>query len=403
MWFFEKKKKQKDIFDLLTNALEEADQKIQTVGKPLFDKQRPDRDDFGHSATNPIFTSSFSGTEDYLGRLCTKTGAKFTWSSHTPIRATVGGYEDVGEDVYTLYLDGEKYTKLYIIHYVGESKFPPAGMYFCDDDTDWDLEREAFGKGRTGVQLVEMRKFKEELENERRKTKTEQEQAIIQKAECINSKYADVSIETELQNPEFVFLASCDIDILTVYEYCHREELRFKNVSKQSHNVEDLNTGLYFNIMRDIEIAEIQKENRKNEKTNAELQKEAAAKGVRIDQLIELQAIKKDNAEFKWKLRVEKLRTLAKQAIEVQSNYPEFNLSAEWKKTSFRTITDRLGMLAAYEIAHFNECYTLTQNIETVPHQEDERSIQLFCRKCGTRLVTDSDFCHRCGAEVVIQ
>lgn len=31
-----------------------------------------------------------------------------------------------------------------------------------------------------------------------------------------------------------------------------------------------------------------------------------------------------------------------------------------------------------------------------------DMSIKLFCRKCGTELLVDSDFCHRCGEKVII-
>ncbi len=35
--------------------------------------------------------------------------------------------------------------------------------------------------------------------------------------------------------------------------------------------------------------------------------------------------------------------------------------------------------------------------------QEPKNEIKLFCRRCGTELLCDSDFCHRCGERVIIK
>ena len=112
-WINRKKKKQQDeFFKLLGDALKTANDNAQTAGKDIFDRQAPDRKDFGRCEAHPIFTTSLAGTESYLSRLCTKDGSKFTWSGYTSIRATVRGHEDIGEDVYTLYLNGAKYADM---------------------------------------------------------------------------------------------------------------------------------------------------------------------------------------------------------------------------------------------------------------------------------------------------
>ena len=92
-------------------------------------------------------------------------GKESSFTLPATIRATVGDYEDVGEDVYMLYWNGKAYTKLYFVLYVGDSKFPPADLYFYGDDTDWDIEREAFEKGLTAAQLREIRRMEEENNN----------------------------------------------------------------------------------------------------------------------------------------------------------------------------------------------------------------------------------------------
>lgn len=403
MGLFTRKKKQRqdEFLKLFADAMKDANENAQNIRNTIFNCQMPNREDFGHCETNPIFTDSLAGTESYLGRLCTKDGKKFTWSNRKSIRATVHGYEDVGEDVYTLYLNGEKHTDLYFVLYVGESKFPPAKLYFCDDVTDWDLEREAFEKGVSSEYLIELRRLEEEMKNARIKEQSEFEQALAQKSTHVSSKYAGFSIKNELKNPDFVFLARLDIDILTVYEYCHKEELLFKKAVEGICDIENLNVEAYFNIMNDIENKELQHYRQNNNKSDAELQKEAASRGIKFEDLLAVRRMEEKNAEIKRRMHYKELSTLAKEALEVQGNYSEFNLNEEWKNHTFRKIADKLGMLTAYEVIHFNECYLQAQKSEPVSHQKNDETIRLFCRKCGSELVSDSAFCHRCGTEVI--
>lgn len=392
--FNRKKKKQQDaFFRILGEALKEANENVQTVGSVLYDRQMPYRDDFGFSSDNPVFTTSLAGTAEYLGKLCTKNGAKFTWKGYTSIRTTVREYENVGEDVYTLYLDGSKYADIYVIPYVGESRFPPAGLCFCDDDTDWDLEREASELGVSVDILIRVKEFDKIQEEERKK---EREEGIIQKARRINEKYKNFSIDTELENEEFVFLADFDIDILTVYEYCHREELLFKRVCNKLCDLKN-DAEFYFNIMLEIESKEMQKEKEKSD--CGEKPRETKIEETIADQfeLMEMRA-KKERWEY--------LKKLSEQAVEVQKYYPRFDLSVEWESGSFRRITERLGMLAAYEVMHFDECYSQEQRDESRDTQERKIELdqqmweKLFCRKCGTQLPLDSLFCQKCGTKV---
>lgn len=416
-WFFNRKKKkqQEEFFQLLGDALKTANENAQTVGKAIYDRQAPDRDDFGRSEANPVFTTSLAGTENYLGRLCTKDGSKFTWSSYTSIRATVRGHADVGEDVYTLYLNGEKYTDIYVVTYVGESTFPPADLYFCDDDTDWDLEREAFSKGLTGAQLLEIRKMEEENERERQRIQKELEETVTKKSAHIIEKYADFSIEAELKNPDFVFLADFDIDALAVYEYCHREELSFRKINKRTLNIEIPDSGYYFNILHDIENREWQQIRRESRER---LKQHFQSNRLPHEDFLFMQKMEDENAEIKWKMRVKELRAISKQAVEVQTLYPEFDLRAEWKNETFREITKKFGMLTAYEVTHFEVCYTqepeerATEVVEIKAEPEvveikaeskaETNEEKLFCRKCGTRLPIDSLFCNKCGTKVEI-
>jgi ribosomal protein L40E len=132
----------------------------------------------------------------------------------------------------------------------------------------------------------------------------------------------------------------------------------------------------------------------------ADLQKEAEERGLELNQLIEIRTMEKENAELKWQMRLKELKRFAEQAVKAQDDFPEFDLSIEWKNLIFRQITGRFGMLVAYEITHFHECYFQEQQSQTIPEQIVEEAERLFCRKCGTQLLTDSVYCNKCGTKV---
>ena len=156
---FKKRKKdtfQDEFFKLLSEGLQVANEKASQIAPKIKESIQPNNHNYGLCSSNPICSSSLNGTQEYLKRLCTKEGEKFTWSGYTSIRAKVGNLEDVGEDVYTLYLNGVKYTDVYFVPYTGESEYPPAGMYFIDDERDWDLERSAAELGMSVDKYQEM-------------------------------------------------------------------------------------------------------------------------------------------------------------------------------------------------------------------------------------------------------
>lgn len=76
-------------------------------------------------------------------------------------------------------------------------------------------------------------------------------------------------------------------------------------------------------------------------------------------------------------------------------------------------ILDVDSIIHKYEL--LNETVDTNENNEQVEsdniaEQNDTKeipnidmSIKLFCRKCGTELLVDSDFCHRCGEKVIIK
>lgn len=412
-WFTKKKNPQEELAKRFAEALKVASENAQKIQNAIFHKQRPYSDDFGLCEQNPIFTSSLSGTEQYLSKVCTNKGEKFTWSRCRSIRTTVAGQPDVPENVYTLFLNEEAYTELYFVLYCGESEAPPAGLYFCDDSTDWDIRREAYSKGVTVDHLLEIRKL--ELEEKLRKEKAERDfkQAVERKAQQLKTKYPNVSIEAELHDEIFASLASVDVDLLVAYEYVHKDELLFKKKSVVTSCTECDTAQSFFDAMNQMEYDE----NPNADPDYQDLQREAVSHGITIEQMRLIRTLEIENAKIKREMRTEALQKFANQAVIVKSSYPNFNLRNEWSNITFREITEKCGMLIAYEILHFSECYLQDVQGEVVAMQEPafegaqnkmaaaEKSVvenALFCRKCGAKLLPDSAFCYKCGTQVIL-
>lgn len=394
--FFNKKKSTQDQFlELFGNALKEAANRSREIGPILHKQQRPHQPDFGRSETNPILISSLEGTEQYLRRLCTKEGKKFTWSSYTGIRTNIGELTDIGEDMYTLYLEGQPYTKLYFVPYCAETKFPPAGLYFSDDSTDWDLEREAFSKGMTVYQLKE----------QRRKEKEETE--LIAKASVIKQKYPSCNLAADVKNPLFVFLAKLDYDLIQAYEYIHKDKL-FHKKEKTTQMADTIYSSQYF---YDLLCKSETKRHVVDCSTMSrlELQTAAAKEGVSIYDYVGMNKLERENAEILWNARLRQFKKYSEQAVEAASIFPQFDLIADMRNKIFDKIADRFGVVTAHEICHFNDYYipvegkdepliTSVEEPVKVAHSEEI----LFCRKCGTKLFSDSVFCHKCGFNVSV-
>lgn len=163
MSFFDwiKKRKQQRLRDKAINAFAEAfktaNDKNQQMRPILKRNQFVWEPNYGLDKTNPIISESLQGTANYLGRLCTPDGKTFTWSHYVIERATVHGLPDVGEDKYTLYLNGQPYTDVYFVPYIGRSKYPPAGLHFVDEKKDWVEERLAAKRryDETGSVIIE--------------------------------------------------------------------------------------------------------------------------------------------------------------------------------------------------------------------------------------------------------
>lgn len=98
----------------------------------LFKYQKPDEADYGYSLTNPIMTSTVFRSDEYLGRLRTEDGMSFTWDRTRSFNLDLGDIKSVMVDEYDLYLNGEKYTTLYICPYGHSSDYVPKGLKLAE-------------------------------------------------------------------------------------------------------------------------------------------------------------------------------------------------------------------------------------------------------------------------------
>ena len=95
----------------------------------IYSGQKFGRDDFGFSELNPICTSSVLSGEKYLALLRTDSGEMLQWIREGTISVqNLHGAGPVNEEVYTLYLHGESYRKLYICPYGRNSTHVPVGL-----------------------------------------------------------------------------------------------------------------------------------------------------------------------------------------------------------------------------------------------------------------------------------
>ena len=405
--FNKKQSVQEKALKLLLEAQEDATKYFEKIGPIILERQQPDRSDFGLCESNPICTTSLMATEAYLKRLCTKDGRKFTWPRYHSIRTQLHGLEDVGEDVYTLYLDEEIYAKIYVVPYIGMSKFPPAGMIFCDDDRDWDLEREAFSQGLDVEGLIKIRELKKELEEEKRKIQEEAKRKEEEHSQWLannvaeaKASYPSLNLEIEMENAIFSTLVLIEYDLKPAYEYVHKAEY-FDKVEFENSNVnyEFYTASYYYEQICELESDKkpvIRKQNIED------LTKEAEDRQVSVDDLIELQNVLARNAKELWDRQLLSFQKLASQAEQTKRLFPLFDLQDDWRNETFQKLIKHFEMHIAHEILHFSKYYVSKDSASTSSMQNAEHLAEkrLFCRKCGESLVLDSAFCHRCGTKV---
>lgn len=102
----------------------------------LYHNQRPDNDDFGYTALNPICTSTINASDIYLSRLRTLNNEELFWIRKGSIcEKNCNGVENVNIDIYQLYLNWDPYKEIYICPYGHNSSYVPKGLILDKNDT----------------------------------------------------------------------------------------------------------------------------------------------------------------------------------------------------------------------------------------------------------------------------
>lgn len=100
----------------------------------IFTSQQPGKEDFGTSEFNPICTASVLSSEKYLAMLRTDAGEPVQWIREGTISVrNLHGVGEVNEEVYTIYLHGERYRQLYLCPYGKNSTHVPVGFSLTSD------------------------------------------------------------------------------------------------------------------------------------------------------------------------------------------------------------------------------------------------------------------------------
>ncbi len=143
--------------------------------------QRPDDEDYGVSLSNPICTSTIISSYKYLSRLFTKEGEKLYWQRVEAFDLVeCNGVPNVIVDKYQLYLNGEKYSEIYICPYGHDSSYAPKGMVLSDKEDSnirGDVVKEAKNNGMTLTQYLMFL----QLQHENDKMKAAEKKAIEDK------------------------------------------------------------------------------------------------------------------------------------------------------------------------------------------------------------------------------
>lgn len=401
--------------ELFTKALEEANENAQKQRPILLNRQYVWEPNYGLDKSNPIISDSLEGTAAYLSRLCTSDGKTFTWSGYTSIRAEVYGLPDVGEDRYTLYLDGQPYSDVYFVPYVGTAEFPPAGLGFTDDKRDWNEERlvakyaSELGVDReTAKELMALKAKEKDRSDKKAKKKKEAEREI-------SILYPSVNINEELKTPLFKTLFDLDFNSVMVYEYVHSAQLLTRKKQFPSGEKTSVpNADYYHRILFGLYRKEL--ENLNKLKCTDEI---AGAKeiGIDLDTYRNIRALKYAELKEGWNKRESQIDVLSRQAVELKKKYPDFCLEEEIQNELFVKLIDTMSLQEAFEVIHFSDCFERNRKeTDSVLVAEPEHAAEtssaieadigsanemLFCRKCGKQIPFDSIFCSYCGTEIV--
>ena len=341
--------------ELFSKALEAATKNAEEKNPILLKKQHVWKSNYGLDDSNPIISENLEGTSAYLARLCTPDGRTFTWSGYTSIRASVHGLPDVGEDKYTLYLDGHPYTDLFFVPYVGKAEFPPAGLCFIDDNKDWEKERRVAKRAdELGIDIETTKRILE-LEAKDQEIQAKRTARLRDAEKEISLTYPGVNIQEEIENPLFKALFDLEFNPIVVYEYVHSSILLSRR--KQSFSGKEQpspGAAYYRQIFLELYHEELEKLNSFNSQDEIT---GAAQMGVPLDTYREIHSREYAILKSDWEKRLSQINDFSSQAVELKKQYPGFNLKEEVQHEVFKKLLEKVNLREAYEILHFSECF----------------------------------------------
>ena len=401
--------------ELLSKALDTAAENAQKQRPALLDNQHVWEPNYGLDKSNPIISDSLQGTTAYLSRLCTSDRKTFTWSGYTSIRADVHGMPNVGVDKYTLFLDGQPYTDLYFVPYVGTAEFPPAGLCFIDDDTDWDEERLV---AKRAYQMGSSRNIAKKLMAVEAEEKEQADKEAAKKKEAereITRFYPGVSIDIELKNPLFEVLFNQGLDAVMVYEYVHSDQLLIRKKQLVTKGkTRDPSKDDYQRILLNLYIKEFEQACLPSREDEAAFARKIGAPLHVARQILEEE---KKARKKEWEKRASRNNLLSWQAVELKRKYPSFNLEEEIKNEMFVKLIEKVNLQQAFEIIHFSDLFErkikeanpisgsdprdTAEKSSSTAEEKKQPDKRLFCHNCGKQIPFDSSFCPYCGTKVV--
>ena len=364
--------------------------------------QSPEQSDYGLSKMNPIITSEDT-FEDYLARL--RTSSKellfWLWIGTVPVDE-LSGISNVPVERYQTYLNGEKYETVYMCYYGNLTSYAPQKFSIAEKafpGHTGDLKKIAESKGYTVQQMLAMQKL--DFENEqlkknlaqRKKEEAEEKNRKAQAAAvAVIKKYPDFCLDKELENPIFASIIDSSADMTTLYEYIHRDDLFDKKLQEKSEvDGAICDANYYFSYLKSTIPSPVNKM-----PTQEEAIKLAKEVSMTLDQYMAMKRLENENNQLLYERKLETCKKWAKQAEALKKEYPQFEIKHEYASEEFKSILNVSDMRTAFEIIHFPELFVLKSKNKPT----DDNSTNIFCRKCGVSIPSDSVFCYKCGTKV---
>lgn len=366
--------------------------------------QNPETANYGLSETNPIITSEKT-FEDYLARLRTsnKELLFWLWIGTIPVNE-LHGISNVPVERYQTYLNGEKYETIYICFYGKLTSYVPQKFSLAEKSFpghNGNLEKTAESQGYTIQQMLAMQKL--DFENEqlkkdfeqRKKAETEKKNKRAQAAALdVIKKHPDFCLEKELENPIFAALINSSTDMTTLYEYVHRGNLFKKMPQEQSVSNDTIcDANYYFSYLKSTIDPPVYRM-----PTQDEAIKSAEEMGMTSEQYTAMKRLENENIQLEYENKLEKYQKWAKQAEALKKEYPQFEIKHEYVLEEFKSVLNVSDMKTAFEIIHFPELFVL----KSQDKPKDDKTSNIFCRRCGVSIPSDSVFCYKCGTKVEI-